>query len=44
MGAGLANVRERLAGMYGERHSLETSGARGAGTEVRLAIPATDGA
>ena len=42
MGAGLANVRDRLAGMYGDRHTLETSSGSGAGTEVRLAIPASD--
>jgi sensor histidine kinase YesM len=42
-GAGLANVRERLAGLYGDRHTLETSGGPGIGTEVRLAIPASGG-
>jgi len=44
MGAGLANVRDRLAGMYGTRHSLETSSGAIQGTEVRLSIPAGDGA
>jgi LytS/YehU family sensor histidine kinase len=38
-GTGLANVRERLAGLYGDRHTLETSGGPGLGTEVRLALP-----
>jgi two-component system, LytTR family, sensor kinase len=39
-GLGLNNVRERLAGLYGERHSLVSRpGARG-GTDVRLELPA----
>jgi signal transduction histidine kinase len=44
MGAGLANVKERPAGMYGDRHSLETSSDPQRGTEVRLSIPARDSA
>jgi two-component system, LytTR family, sensor kinase len=44
MGTGLANVRDRLAGLYGEHHSLETSSGPEQGTEVRLLIPARDGA
>lgn len=44
MGTGLANVRDRLAGLYGERHRLERSSGPGRGTEVLLLIPVTDGA
>jgi sensor histidine kinase YesM len=39
-GTGLANVRERLFGLYGARQSLETSRRAGAGTCVRLEVPA----
>ncbi len=40
-GTGLSNVRERLAGLYGEHQRLVTSARDGAGTEVRLELPAT---
>ena len=40
-GTGLANVRERLAGLYGEHQRLVTDAGDGAGTEVRLELPAT---
>lgn len=39
-GVGLANVRERLATLYGERQRLETTSRPGIGTTVRLEIPA----
>jgi two-component system, LytTR family, sensor kinase len=39
-GVGLANVRERLATLYGARQRLETTSRPGAGTVVRLEIPA----
>lgn len=45
MGTGLANVRERLRSLYGERHRLDTSNGSASGTEVRMAFPAVaDGA
>ncbi len=40
-GTGLSNVRERLAGLYGEHQRLVTSARDGAGTEVRLELPVT---
>ncbi|HTE54831.1 MAG TPA: histidine kinase [Kofleriaceae bacterium] len=40
-GTGLSNVRERLAGLYGADQRLVTSAGDGAGTEVRLDLPAT---
>jgi LytS/YehU family sensor histidine kinase len=40
-GTGLSNVRERLAGLYGDDQRLVTSGGNGAGTEVRIELPAT---
>jgi LytS/YehU family sensor histidine kinase len=38
-GTGLSNVRERLAGLYGDRQRLESSGRSGGGTDVRLELP-----
>ena len=38
-GLGLANVRSRLAQLYGERHSFELSDAEGGGTEVTICLP-----
>lgn len=38
-GLGLANVRSRLAQLYGERHSFEISDADGGGTEVTICLP-----
>jgi signal transduction histidine kinase len=38
-GLGLANVRSRLAQLYGERHSFEISDAEGGGTEVTICLP-----
>jgi hypothetical protein len=44
-GTGLSNVRERLAGLYGDRQRLVTTGGSGGGTDVRLELPArTDAA
>jgi sensor histidine kinase YesM len=40
-GTGLSNVRERLAGLYGDDQRLVTSGGNGDGTEVRIELPAT---
>jgi LytS/YehU family sensor histidine kinase len=40
-GTGLCNVRERLAGLYGARHRLESTASDGGGMEVRLELPAT---
>jgi LytS/YehU family sensor histidine kinase len=38
-GTGLTNVRERLAGLYGDRQRLETTVGSGGGTDVRLELP-----
>ena len=38
-GVGLANVRARLARMYGDRQGLEMEDAEGGGTLVTLHIP-----
>jgi hypothetical protein len=38
-GLGLANVRSRLAQLYGERHSFEISDRDGGGTEVAILLP-----
>jgi hypothetical protein len=38
-GTGLANVRERLAFLYGDRHRLEAGAGREGGTDVRLELP-----
>lgn len=38
-GTGLSNVRERLAGLYGERQRLDTTAGDGGGTDVRLELP-----
>ncbi len=38
-GIGLANTRERLARLYGERARVETSSPKGGGLTVRLTIP-----
>jgi LytS/YehU family sensor histidine kinase len=38
-GTGLSNVRERLAGLYGDRQRLQTTAASGGGTDVRLELP-----
>jgi sensor histidine kinase YesM len=38
-GIGLANTRERLRELYGERHRFELVNAPGGGLEVRLLIP-----
>ena len=40
-GTGLSNVRERLAGLYGEHQRLVTTAGDGAGTEVQLELPVT---
>lgn len=42
-GTGLSNVRERLAGLYGERQRLTTAAVEGGGTDVRLELPARRG-
>lgn len=38
-GTGLANVRERLASLYGERQRLVTGAGAGGGTDVRIELP-----
>ena len=38
-GVGIANTRERLAGMYGGRAGLEVETAPGEGFRVRLRVP-----
>jgi two-component system LytT family sensor kinase len=38
-GIGLANTRERLRELYGDRHRFELSNHPGGGLEVRLSIP-----
>ena len=38
-GVGLSNTRERLRRLYGERQSLQISGAVGAGVQVDLRFP-----
>lgn len=38
-GTGLSNVRQRLAGLYGDRQKLETTIGNGGGTDVRLELP-----
>jgi hypothetical protein len=38
-GTGLANVRERLASLYGERQRLETAAGATGGTDVRIELP-----
>lgn len=38
-GTGLSNVRERLAGLYGDRQRLETTAGKDGGTDVRLELP-----
>lgn len=38
-GLGLANVRTRLAQLYGEQHSFEISDPDGGGTEVTIRLP-----
>ena len=40
MGTGLSNVRERLAGLYGDRQTMKTTTGDGRGTEVRVEMPA----
>jgi hypothetical protein len=40
-GTGLSNVRERLAGLYGDRQRLEATTGNGGGMEVRLELPVT---
>ncbi len=42
-GTGLSNVRERLAGLYGDRQSLATAPVEGGGTDVRIELPARRG-
>jgi hypothetical protein len=42
-GTGLSNVRERLAGLYGERQRLSTTPVAGGGTDVRIELPARRG-
>jgi two-component system, LytTR family, sensor kinase len=39
-GTGLRNVRERLAGLYGDGQRLWTTAGQGGGTDVRLELPA----
>lgn len=41
-GTALANLRERLAGLYGADHRLDTSHEPGRGTSVRVELPASD--
>jgi hypothetical protein len=38
-GTGLANVRERLASLYGDRQLLETTAGHAGGTDVRVELP-----
>lgn len=38
-GIGLANTRERLRELYGDRHRFELANAEGGGLEVRLILP-----
>jgi two-component system, LytTR family, sensor kinase len=42
-GTGLSNVRERLAGLYGDRQRMETTTGDGRGTQVRVELPAITG-
>jgi two-component system, LytTR family, sensor kinase len=41
-GTGLSNVRERLAGLYGDRQRLDIVPGSAGGTEVRLELPLTE--
>lgn len=42
-GAGLANIRERLAGIYGDRASLVVANAPGGGVVSRVSVPLEEG-